>query len=170
MLRAMKTKTLLLGVAMASLSLPAAAGAQVAPAAAVRAHVERLATAWNAHDMAAFAGLFAEDADFVNVVGVWWKNRREIEAAHEASHKTMFKDSVLSGRVAAVKLVRPDVAVAHFVWSLLGARAPDGRAVPERKGILLFLLSNEAAGWTIRAAQNTDIVERTPAPRGPGKK
>jgi uncharacterized protein (TIGR02246 family) len=43
---------------------------------------------WNTHDMARFAGLFAPDADFVNVVGMWWKNREEIEKAHAYSHST----------------------------------------------------------------------------------
>lgn len=33
------------------------------------------ANAWNRHDMDEFASLFASDANFVNVVGVWWKNR-----------------------------------------------------------------------------------------------
>jgi len=31
--------------------------------------------------MKAFAQLFSDDAQFVNVVGMWWKNRSEIEAA-----------------------------------------------------------------------------------------
>ncbi|MDX8512638.1 SgcJ/EcaC family oxidoreductase [Mesorhizobium captivum] len=33
------------------------------------------ADAWNRHDMDDFAALFSEDANFVNVVGMWWKNR-----------------------------------------------------------------------------------------------
>ena len=47
--------------------------------------------------MAQFAQLFARDADFVNVVGMWWKNRQEIEQAHAHSHATFFKNSRLSG-------------------------------------------------------------------------
>jgi hypothetical protein len=47
----------------------------------VRAHVGKLTTTWNSHDMKAFAQLFSDDAQFVNVVGMWWKNRSEIEAA-----------------------------------------------------------------------------------------
>jgi uncharacterized protein (TIGR02246 family) len=133
-------------------------------AAAVREHVERFVPAWNGHDMAALARLFAVDADFVNVVGIWWTSRSEIQAAHEATHRTLFKGSTLAGRVASQKLIRPDVAVVHFTWSLVGARAPDGQAIPERTGILLFLLTKEAGGWTIRAAQNTDIVQGVLAP------
>lgn len=37
--------------------------------------VNAFADAWNRHDMEAFAQLFAADAEFVNVVGLWWKGR-----------------------------------------------------------------------------------------------
>jgi hypothetical protein len=47
----------------------------------IRQTVMRLQEAWNRHDMKAFANLFAEDADFVNVAGAWWKGRAEIEEA-----------------------------------------------------------------------------------------
>ena len=38
---------------------------------------------WNDHDAEGIAALFAEDADFVNVVGLWWRNRRAIRKAHD---------------------------------------------------------------------------------------
>ena len=31
--------------------------------------------AWNHHDAAAYANLFTEDGDCVNVLGWWWKGR-----------------------------------------------------------------------------------------------
>ena len=137
------------------------------PEARLRAHVERFVSAWNEHDIGALSKLFADDADFVNVVGIWWKGRREIEAAHAATHQTLFKASTLSGQVASVKLLRPDVAVVHAAWTLIGSRAPDGQPMPERKGILVFVLTREGEGWTIRAAQNTDIIEGALAPPPP---
>jgi hypothetical protein len=63
--------------------------------------------AWNRHDMDEFASLFASDANFVNVVGVWWKNRSEIEAAHRATHETIFRNSRLEGDVLSVVELAP---------------------------------------------------------------
>ncbi len=34
------------------------------------------AAAWMARDAVALAALFAADADFVNVAGLWWEDRR----------------------------------------------------------------------------------------------
>src|ERR1700712_1233282 len=65
-------------------------------AAEVKRPVDQFAETWNRHDMRAFADLFASDAQFVNVVGLWWKGREEIFRAHQFSHSNMFKASRLT--------------------------------------------------------------------------
>ena len=47
--------------------------------AAIRALEARQPEAWNHHDAKAYANLFTEDGDCVNIVGWWWKGRAEIE-------------------------------------------------------------------------------------------
>lgn len=114
--------------------------------------------AWNRHDMNALAGLFADDADFVNVVGMWWKNREEIFQAHQFSHGNMFKDSRLEAKATSLKLLRPGVASLHMTWELVGMKGMDGSPVPPRTGILVFIATEDNGRWTVRTAQNTDIV------------
>lgn len=115
--------------------------------------------AWNRHDMAAFAALFSPDAEFVNVVGMWWRNRAQIEAAHRHSHETFFRASTLTGTLDALRYLRPDVAQMHVTWELSGQLEPDGRVGRPRRGILLLIAVNENHRWLIKAAQNTDILE-----------
>ena len=123
------------------------------------------ADAWNRHDMEAFAALFREDASFVNVVGLWWRSRAEIKAAHEATHATMFRNSQLSGTVSSVQDVGPaGVKSVHFTWELTGIEAPGGGIVPARQGILLLVVVEEDGDWRIAVAQNTDIVPGALAP------
>ncbi|TGQ16509.1 MULTISPECIES: SgcJ/EcaC family oxidoreductase [unclassified Mesorhizobium] len=122
------------------------------------------ADAWNRHDMDDFASLFCEDANFVNVVGMWWRNRSEIEAAHRATHETMFRDSQLEGVVSSVIELSPGIASVHYTWTLTGASAPDGSPAGPRKGILLLIVKEEQSGWLIKVAQNTDIVPGAIAP------
>ncbi|ESY66463.1 MULTISPECIES: SgcJ/EcaC family oxidoreductase [Mesorhizobium] len=123
-----------------------------------------LANAWNRHDMDEFASLFASDANFVNVVGVWWKNRSGIEAAHRATHDTMFRDSRLEGDVSSVVELAQGLASIHHSWTLTGASAPDGTPIGIRKGILLLIVQEGRSGWRIKVAQNTDIVPAIVAP------
>ena len=126
----------------------------------VRAFVE----AWNRHDMEAFADLFADDAEFVNLVGLWWKGRAKIREAHVATHATLFKRSRLSLDEIAVRFVRPDVAVARASWRMTGHVSPLGNALPERQGVLVNLIVHNSNVWKIVDAQNTDIADGDLAP------
>lgn len=124
--------------------------------------VDALAETWNRHDMAAYAALFAEDADFVNVIGMHWRGRREIEAVHNKLHETVFRDTALRGLEWIVKFPCPDVAVGHISWEMTGARGTENWKVPEvRHGkITMVLVPAETAeyGWLITDLQNTEVV------------
>ena len=47
--------------------------------------------AWDRHDAKAYASLFTEDGDCVNVVGWWWKGRAEIEKKLTAAYAFVFR-------------------------------------------------------------------------------
>src|SRR5438477_12680723 len=87
---------------------------------------------WNQHDMEAFAQLFANDAEFVNVVGLWWKGREEIKRAHLATHATMFKKSRLEIGDVAIRFITSEVAIARSRWALSGHASPSGEMLPQR--------------------------------------
>ena len=136
----------------------------------VRNAVAGFATSWNRHDMDAFGKLFAPDAEFVNVAGVVWTGRQSIQAQHAYSHGVIpadssgfseedrryygiFKNSTLKFDQIDVRVLRKEVAIAHVNWELLG----DARAQNSRRGVFIFVLTRENAGWLITAAQNTEI-------------
>ena len=125
----------------------------------VTATVSSFAEAWNRHDMTAFGQLFAVDAEFVNVVGIWWKGRDAIQGAHEFTHSTMFKNSRLTLEATEVRFPVKGIAIARSKWLLEGHVTPDGAALPPRRGILLNVLVQSADGWKIIDSQNTDIVD-----------
>jgi uncharacterized protein (TIGR02246 family) len=130
----------------------------------VEALVQSFADCWNRHDMEALSELFAEDAEFVNVVGKWWRGRKEIKRAHQATHATIFKNSHLVITRVAVRFLRPDVATARSAWELTGHTGPAGEPLPKRTGLLLAVLVRRGDSWSIVDAQNTDIIEGLLAP------
>lgn len=128
--------------------------------AAVVKVVHAFAECWNRHDMNAFAALFAPDAEFVNVVGLWWKGREEIRKAHEFTHATMFKNSRLTLSGVSVRFPVAGIAIARSRWGLEGHVSPEGAPLPARNGILLTVLARTSSGgWSIIDSQNTDIIE-----------
>lgn len=114
--------------------------------------------AWMARDASMLGSLFAEDADFVNVVGLWWQKREQIEKAHAYGFGRIFTDSIL--RVGRTRLRRMgDVAVVHARFTLHGQRDPDGEPLGVRRTVMTFVMSRQDGGWLCVAAQNTDIHE-----------
>lgn len=121
--------------------------------------INTFAETWNRHDMNAFADLFAEDAEFVNVVGLWWKGRTAIKSAHEFTHQTMFKHSQLGIQEVAIRFPVPGLAIARCRWTLEGHVSPVGEALTTRHGILVNTLQKVRGAWRIIDSQNTDIIE-----------
>jgi uncharacterized protein (TIGR02246 family) len=120
--------------------------------------VPAFVAAWMARDGAALGALFARDADFVNVVGIWWEDRAAIARAHDYALKSFFADTRLSlGRVKRRDL-GAEVCVLHVRMGLSGQKAPDGSAAGARTTILTFVLHRQTDGWVCVCAQNTDVV------------
>ena len=151
-------RTLVLALCLGGLAPGLLHAAAADDEAAVRSVLRGFEEAWNRHDMDAFARLFTEDADFVNVRGARWIGRPAIKEAHQASHGTVFKASRLSVPETSVRFLKPDVAVARSTWDLVGHTTPTGEPQPPRKGILTNVLVKGDGGWQIVVTQNTDIV------------
>ena len=127
---------------------------------------KRQQDAWNQHDAKAYAGLFTEDGDIVNVVGWWWKGRAEIASKLTDAYAFVFKESALTITDVQVRFLTPDIAVAHVKWTMTGARTPKGIPEPQQ-GIQIQVLQKQAGKWLIASFQNTNSIPERPFPKGP---
>jgi uncharacterized protein (TIGR02246 family) len=134
--------------------------------AAIRVSEARLPEAWNRHDAKAFAAVFTENGDCVNIVGWWWKGRAEIEKKLTDAFIYVFKESMLTNTNVDVRLLSSDVAVAHVHWTMTGARTPTGIPTPQQ-GIQTHVLQKQNGQWLIAAFQNTLSAPEMPFPKGP---
>jgi uncharacterized protein (TIGR02246 family) len=145
---------------------PSRAAAQTLDENEIRNVQVRQADAWNRHDATAYAKLFTDDGDVVNVVGWWWKGRTEIESKLTAAFAFVFRESTLSITDVQVRFLSSDIAVAHVLWTMTGAKTPAG--VPEpREGIQIQVLKKVAGKWLITNFQNTNSMPERPFPMGP---
>ncbi|MDX1439825.1 MAG: SgcJ/EcaC family oxidoreductase [Rubricoccaceae bacterium] len=115
--------------------------------------------AWMRRDAVKLASLFDEDAEFVNVVGLWWHDRKSIERAHAYGLSTIFGDSELELVRTTVKRVTEDVAVVHARMKLSGQTpVEDVREPSPRQTIFSFVLHQSNGSWRCVSAHNTDVV------------
>jgi len=116
---------------------------------------------WNVKDAKRLASVFDEDAEFVNVTGLWWQNRTDIEKAHDYGFKIIFPDSELSLLETRTKRISDFAAVVHAKMKLTG-QSPKSKQKPSvRRTLFTFVLRKETGGWTCASAHNTDIVPGT---------
>jgi uncharacterized protein (TIGR02246 family) len=114
--------------------------------------VSGLEKAWNSADGAAFARPFAEDADFVNIRGEHFRTREAIAKGHQAIFDTIYKGSVVSYKVSAVRAIASGVMLAHVKARL---QAPTGPLAGEHPALFSIVLVQKQHGWQIAAFHNT---------------
>jgi len=117
------------------------------------------ARCWNSRDPDALASLFDEDAEFVNVTGLWWHDRAAIRKAHAYGLDRIFNTSTLSVTDTRVKTLDADVAVVHARMTLVG-QTPVGevRRPGTRTTMFSFVARRVGDSWSCASAQNTDVV------------
>lgn len=115
--------------------------------------------AWMARDADALAALFEEDAEFVNVAGLWWHDRAAIRKAHAYGLSRIFNESTLSVEETRLKELGPDAAVVHAKMRLAGQTpVADNERPGPRTTIFTFVVRRTGERWLCASAHNTDVV------------
>ena len=129
---------------------------------AIRSVVNRFIDSWNRHDMRALAGLFVDDADFVDVFGNWFRDKDAIEQALAQRHTTVFRESRFTEKEVVIRALKPDLAVVHAVIELSGAFDREGRQLPRGLGVITSVVEETDEGWRIVSLQNTAVARTAP--------
>lgn len=117
------------------------------------------ARAWNDHDANALASLFDEDAEFVNVTGLWWHDRESIRNAHANGVERIFNTSTMAPEATNVKLLSPDIAVVHARMALSGEGPAGAAAEPgPHTAIVSFVVHRAGRRWLCASAHITDAT------------
>ena len=120
------------------------------------------AEAWNSHDAPAYARLFTEDADFVNVVGMRAQGCTEIEAFHQPIFATMFAQSTITFTSIRIRYLRADIAAVDAEWEMIDAKDPAGNLVPYRRGLANAVTTKQDGMWRFAVFHNQDLPSAAP--------
>lgn len=123
----------------------------------VRGVVAAYEEAWNGHAMDAMAALFTEDADWINIVGWWWRGLPEVKRGYIWIFEKLFMDTPFHIDSCSVRLVTPDAAIAVVTWRKGAFVTPDGKHIPESKDRMSLVLVKRGARWLITSGHNTTI-------------
>ncbi len=126
----------------------------------IRAALQGMDDAWNHHDMKAFVSCMADDVEWVNVVGMWWKGKAQVYQAHEAYHQTIFKTRQMHvPEHVELKLVAPETVLVTIVGGADGFTTPTGQVTPAGRMVLTEVFVKRQGRWLLVQGHNTTIVE-----------
>jgi uncharacterized protein (TIGR02246 family) len=156
----MKTFLLSLGLLLAT----SRAFAQLAAAdeAAIRHTVRRMTTNWQNHHFAEMASYTTPDVTWVNIVGMYWRGRTQVQQAHQAIFDTLFTGVAFTPGHTTLRAVAPGVAVVTLYCHVGAFYPPDGvnrgtNKEGDADDLLTLVLVKRQGQWLISAGQNTVV-------------
>lgn len=115
--------------------------------------VEHVTHAWNAHQGRGFADHYASDADFVNIFGMTFLGRQEIEDRHIEILKTFLKGSIFEVTGLRLREAKSDVVIAQVHWKVTNIQKP-------MEGVFTHTFVKNKDEWEITSSQNTLISKK----------
>lgn len=116
--------------------------------------IKHFTYAWNECEGKGSADFYDEDADFVNIFGVAFTGKDEIEARHVKIHESFLKGSIFKVIETKTRRAKSDVAITHVHWQVTEIQIPGKE---EMEGIFTHTLIKNKGRWKIVATQNTLI-------------
>lgn len=127
---------------------------------AIDKQIDAMITSWNQHNYDDLKNYTTENTDWVNVVGMWWKGRKQSQYAHQVYHDTFLKPSMAKKKSATIRFVTKDVAIVHLVWHFQGdVTLPDGRKAGESDDLATLVYVNQNGKWLMEAGENVEILQ-----------
>lgn len=136
---------------------------------AINAQVDAMIYSWNHHNYDDLKNYTTENTDWVNVVGMWWKGRKESQYAHQFYHNTIFKTAVCEKKSVDIRFLTKDVAIAHIIWHFSDpnpAPLSDGKIPGPTDGLALLVYIKQNGKWLMDAGENV-VIDKGAAPFDP---
>jgi uncharacterized protein (TIGR02246 family) len=137
----------------------------------IERQVNRMVSDWNTHEFKNMAYYTTEDVEWINIVGMWWKGRTNVEKAHQSTFDLFFKGVPFTQKSLTIRLLTGDVAIANLVCHVGSLFPPDGvdrgnNKTPETDNLLTLVYVKRNGTWLLSAGQNT-IIDPKAAPHNP---
>src|SRR5258707_15302522 len=119
--------------------------------------LEIIASGWNAASGTALASAFADEADFINIMGLHGRGRDVIARGHDEILATIFRGTRMTAVVDSVRFLRPDVATVEATLSLQNTdgqpfTGPFPAPMPHTKAG--YVATKDGDAWSIAVFRN----------------
>lgn len=138
---------------------------------AIRGVLKDQETAWNKHDMTEFTRPLRDDAEGINVAGMYWSGKPAILKHLFEFHATFLKDCEEYIDEMQIHPVDGTHAIVVSIWRVSAFKGPGGEVIPACRHCDTSVLVKEADRWKVVHFHNTKIDEgKVAGAAGPAKK
>ena len=109
--------------------------------------------------MNAFTTAFRDDAEGINVVGMYWQGKAALLKHLTDFHATFLKNCQEYLEEVQVHSIGEGYAMAVNIWKVDASPGPGGGVIPAHRTRSTVVLAKEADGWKIVHFHNTTIDE-----------
>ena len=142
--------------------------------AAIEKQIDGLFADWNSHAFKNMSNYTTDDVEWINIVGMRWKGRQEVQMAHQAIFDAMFKKVPFRKEELTIRMLTDEVAIAYLVCHVGEFFPPDGmdhggNKMPEADNALTLVYVKKGGKWLLTSGQNT-VVDARAKESDPAKK
>ena len=119
---------------------------------------DRLVAAYNDKDAEAFAALFTDDAEFVNVRGDRTRGRAGIAEGHQWAFSSVLAGTSLVKESLDVTPVTDDVELGVLGWRRERSSDAPPAGAPAGTGVFTLVARRGADAWRLAAASNVPVI------------
>lgn len=118
----------------------------------LRALVAHLQDSWNRYDSNAFASVFAEDADFIHILGGHYVGRESVDKAHRTIWDTIYTGSKSKMEAHKIRSLGENAAIVFTQATLEFFQGGEKVVIKSRPTLIVHRNNGK---WQIAAFQNT---------------
>lgn len=145
------------GIGISLLAMGAQAPSNRADEDAIKAVINSTTDAFNNHDPRAWLRLATADVELVTARGEVMHGAAEIEKGLTALFQGRNKDASVRTLGIRLRLIRPDVALAHVTNEISGVVDASGQTLPPSRELSFRLLVKDLGVWRMTALHNTVV-------------
>jgi uncharacterized protein (TIGR02246 family) len=123
----------------------------------IEKQVDAMVNSWNKHDHSDLANYTTADCEWVNIVGMWWKSRKEMSFSLKAYHNTMFKNTPMQKKGVTIRFLSKDVALVHFKSHVGTFTTPNGTVMPPTNELALLVYVKQNGKWLMTSGENVVV-------------
>ncbi|MCR5888021.1 SgcJ/EcaC family oxidoreductase [Hymenobacter sp. J193] len=130
--------------------------------AAIQKVVQQMTTNFSNHRFEDMAAYTTPDVSWVNIVGMWWRGRPQVQGAHQAIFDQIFSGVTFTPGPPVVRAITADVALVNLRCKVGAFYPPDGvnrgtNKMGDNEDLLTLVLVKRQGRWLLTAGHNTEI-------------